>query len=233
MQPLFIACLFACFFFKTVSYLDFHFSDKAPCPEAAWGAYGLALSSNSITDVSQSRNSGRKWKEELKQRHGGVMLMGLLSLLPPQDNNPGSGTTHMIWVPSGHQALPPSCLSIWSLPHLPVGVYPCQVIARLDSDGQPCWKPVAMATTWSLLIASPPAAAWLSPSLAWGSCSLGFLGGDSFLHLQTFSLLLYTPLQSTRGAPPEGPWSSFPPLSLMATPLTNSSPALPDHATIP
>lgn len=205
MQPLFIVCLLACFFFKTVSYLDFHFSDKAPCPEAAWGAYGLALSSHSITDVSQSRNSGRKWKEELKQRHGGVVLMGLLSFLSLQDNSPGSSTTHMMWAPSGHQALPPSCLSIWSLTHFPVGFYPCQVTAHLDSDWQPCWKSVAMVTTWSLLIASPPAAAWLSSLLAWGSCSLGFLDGDSFLHLQTFSLLLYTPLRSTRGAPPEGP----------------------------
>lgn len=92
--------------------------------------------------------------------------MGLLSLLSLQDNSPGSGTTHMIWAPSGHRALPLSCLSIQSLTHFPVGFYPCQVTALLDSDGQSCWKPVAMATTSSCLIASPPAAAWLSPLLA-------------------------------------------------------------------
>lgn len=111
-RSLFLLRLFACFFFKTVSYLDFYFSDKAPCPEAAWGAYGSALSSHSITDVSQSRNSGRKWEEELKQRRGGVVLMGLLSLLSLQDNSPGSGTTHMI------------CASV--LPQHPVSsTFPC------------------------------------------------------------------------------------------------------------
>lgn len=73
---------------------------------------GLCLK---VPHQGEPRYQGRTWKQELKQRHGGMLLTVLLPWLiqpvfmhNPEPNSPRGGTTHTGMSPPINQEMPPT-----------------------------------------------------------------------------------------------------------------------------
>lgn len=82
-----------------VSWLCFYCCDKTPGPKATWEGEGLpqlALlpHSSSLREVRVEPQMGGTPRQKLKQKHGGVLLTALRSLLP-------SSTLEGVTLPTG------------------------------------------------------------------------------------------------------------------------------------